>query len=168
MTKYAIFSYVIDRIANKSVPVGIVIWSHEQGWYQIRLLQPDEHLVGVKADEYMPYLGLLQEKLEHWVENRKLPYSHAELSPFADAWWLHVKKLLNHEIRLSEPKEAPHPFSRDSVEALFLAIVAHSLPAEERHSYFDRLLLNSLRDRYHGLHRFQWQGGNRRRLVADD
>jgi hypothetical protein len=158
MTRYSIFSYVVDRSADKSVPVGVVVWSHEQGWHQTRFLQSNEHLLGVNPDDYMPYLELVAEKIQHWVEDGKLPYAEAGMRPFDDEWWLHVRKLLVHEIRLSEPTEVPQPFSRDSVEALFLSVVAPSLPAEEQHSYLDRLLLNSLRDRYHGMHRFPWRG----------
>lgn len=108
MTKFAVFSYVKDRSRNETVPAGVVVWSSERGWHKIRFFAEDSFLAEDTA-EAMPYIALVQEKLAHWEETGQLPYAEDTLRPCQDAWWLHVGKLLNHEIRLSPPRELPLP-----------------------------------------------------------
>jgi hypothetical protein len=125
MNKYAVFSFVTDRTRDLAVPVGVVAWSPEEGWHEVRFIKEDEPVTGLNPDECLPYVALVQDKLDHWRETGQLPYMDVGLRPCEDAWWLHVRKLLNHEIRLSEARELPAGISRQAVESLFLSVATH-------------------------------------------
>jgi hypothetical protein len=120
MIRYAVFSYVKDRRSNEAVPVGVVAWSAESGWHKVQFTRASEPPDGLQAEDYLPYLALVQDKLAHWEETGQLPYAEGPMRPCEDRWWLHVRKLLNHEIRLSEPRDLLSGVPCDAVESLFL------------------------------------------------
>jgi hypothetical protein len=45
---------------------------------------------------------LVQDKLDSWVTEGKLPYSKEKMGPTEDRWWDHVRSLLIHNTRLGE------------------------------------------------------------------
>jgi hypothetical protein len=128
MNKYAIFSYVKDQVRNETVPVGVVAWSPKLAWHQIRFVKAEEQLAGLQSAEYLPFIRLVQDKLEHWEKTGRLPYCEEHLQPHQDAWWVHVRKLLNHEICLSEPKpfDCVDPWA--SLEPLYLSVAGSASP----------------------------------------
>src|SRR5262245_47820993 len=104
MTRYAVFCFVPDRIRLATIPVVVLAWSAEAGWHKVRFIRPGESLAGLQPTDYQPYVTLVQENLTHWDQSGELPYADQKHRPSEDGWWLHVRKLLNHEIWLSEPK----------------------------------------------------------------
>ena len=115
MTKLAIFSYITDRRTWAGVPIGVVVWSPEKKEHAVHFAKEDEDIPGLPV-EYKCYLALNKENLEAWATKGKLPYLEEEAYPYEDKWWIHVKKLLNHAIRLSDPIEFD--------EALFQSVVS--------------------------------------------
>jgi hypothetical protein len=124
MNKYAVFSYVKNHVHNHTVPVGVVAWSPELAWHQTRFMKSEEQLPGLQSAEYLPFIRLIQDKLEHWEKTTRLPYCTEELQPHQEAWWTHVRKLLNHEICLSEPALFDSATPRESLESLYLSVIA--------------------------------------------
>src|SRR5262245_31137947 len=133
MNRYAVFSYIKDRSKGETVPVGVVAWSPESGWHRVRLIQPNEPPAGGLApNEYLPFVILVQDKLAHWEETGQLPYSTGTPRPCEDEWWTHVRKLLNHEISLSEPRPLGGPPSGEILEALFRSVTGQPRSGERQ------------------------------------
>ncbi len=82
--------------------------------------------------ECLPFILLVQDKLEHWEEGGRLPYSEEKLLPHEDSWWSHVRKLLTHEIRLSEPKSFDGADPRQSIKPLYLFVTAPCRPLKSQ------------------------------------
>src|SRR5262249_6844057 len=151
-------SFVKDRMKNETVPIGVVAWSPDLYWHKIRFIKPEERLAGLQPEEFVPFLTILQDKLEHWTKTEELPYSEKKLRPFEDEWWIHVRKLLNHEIRLSEPKSFEAQDPRSSVELLYLAVTAQLRPMREQQKRLRRIVRKRLRDVFYRLRPIKWPG----------
>jgi len=130
MTRFAVFSYVKDRSKNETVPVGVAVWSPEGRWHRTRFLAAGERLNGVDLGRCLSFVELVREKLEHWEATGRLPYAERQLSPSEDAWWLHVRKLLNHEIWLSEPETIPDETPDRSLESSWLVVTGKATLSE--------------------------------------
>ncbi len=90
MINYATFSY-------KGAKVGIAVWCSEHKWHTIKFFK-------IGYEECDAYASIVEENLESWILNKRLPHLKEELYPYQDGWWLHVRKLLNHEVKLSDIK----------------------------------------------------------------
>src|SRR5262245_25377983 len=104
MARFAVLCLAQDWATGEGPPVGVVVWSEEQQQHHAEFLDPARDLPADVAKRAGPYFSLVQDKLERWAASGALPYSQEALHPYQDAWWEHVRKLLCHEIQLSEPR----------------------------------------------------------------
>ena len=115
---YAVFSFVTDRTRSMTVPVGVVLWSSKKKWVKVRLLD---------SKQYFPYVQLLESDLQQYMAEGKLPYQSEEFAPTDDAWWLHLAKLLHHQIWLGYPKPIDCQHPEEELESLYKAVVTENL-----------------------------------------
>jgi hypothetical protein len=136
-SSYAIFSFVLDPARETTIPVGVALWSPERRWVQVRLMGEKEKLTGFKKAEHFPFVQLVREKVQHWIDTGVLPYAEGPLAPFEDRWWRHVKDLLIHRVRLSDPRPIDCRDPDQELEPLYEAVVAPHRPAREQRSRID-------------------------------
>ena len=133
---YAVLRYVKDERRDISVPVGVALWSEEGHWVRTRLLMPDERLTPISSSDDYPFINLISRKLDNWMKQGELPYQDRMLSPYSDAWWRHLQKILIHRLRLSEPRPIDCLEPESDLEALFRTVVgpepANTLPSVQR------------------------------------
>jgi hypothetical protein len=132
-SSYAIFSFVLDPARDTAMPIGVALWSPGRRFVKIRLLSETEKLTGFNVEEYYPFVRMVRSKVEHWMETGELPFAEVPVSPFEDAWWQHVRKLLIHRVRLSEPRPIDCRSPEDELEPLYETVVApHRSRKEQR------------------------------------
>src|SRR5438093_2848168 len=140
---YAVFRYVKDAQLDVTVPIGVALWSSEEGVARTRLLKQSERISRIsKTDDYT-YIDLIHRKLGMWLSQKKLPYQSAEMLPTSDAWWRHLRNVLVHKVRVSEPLSSDCENPDLELEPLFTAIVKAS-PDEESAIRIDGLVRHSL------------------------
>ena len=140
---YAVFRYVKDAQRDVTVPIGVALWSSEEGVVRTRLLKQSERISRIsKTDDY-PYIDLIHRKLGMWLSQKKLPYQSAEMLPTSDAWRRHLRNVLVHKVRVSEPLSIDCENPDIELEPLFTAIVKAS-PDEESAIRIDGLVRHSL------------------------
>jgi hypothetical protein len=127
---YAAFSFETNSLGMLVVPVGVALWSPEKRWVGIRLVRENERLAGFDADRHLPFVRLVEEKIQRWQQTGKLPYQESPIPPFDDRWWRHVRELLVHQIRLSEPRPIDCREPEAEIEVLYESVVGPH-PVEE-------------------------------------
>lgn len=143
-SSYAVFSFQVDEAGAVSVPIGVALWSPEAAWVDFRLVREKERLKLFKAHEYLPFVRLAEERMRAWMKSGNLPYAQEQLGPTTDAWWRHVRNLLVHRIRISEPRPIDCRSPDEELEPLYEAIVASHRPAGERRARVDGLITQCL------------------------
>jgi hypothetical protein len=118
----------------------------------------DKEIVGCNLEESLPFIRLVQDKLQHWEETGRRPYAEEKPHPHQDAWWIHVRQLLTHEIRLSEPKPFECADPRRSLEPLYLSVTAPCRPVMEQQKRLKRAVKKCLRDVYYRFHPLNYPG----------
>jgi hypothetical protein len=129
---YAVFSFVLDPARDATVPVGVALWSADRRWVKIRLLEKEERLLGFEKAEQYPFVRLVRQQIQAWIGKGKLPYAEGSIVPFEDRWWRHVKDLLIHRVRLSEPRAIDCRDPEQELEPLYEAVVAPHRSSTER------------------------------------
>lgn len=143
-SSYAVFSFQVDEAGAVSVPIGVALWSPEAAWVDFRLVREKERLKLFRSQEYLPFVRLAEDRLRAWMKSGSLPYAQAQLAPSTDAWWRHVRDLLVHRIRLSEPRPIDCRAPEDELEPLYEAVVAAHRPGAERRARVDGLITKCL------------------------
>jgi hypothetical protein len=77
------------------------------------------HRVGEDA----ALIRLVEEKMRSWLETATLPYQQTSLAPWTTPWWEHVRQLLIHRVRLSEPRTLSVGNAEEEIETLYGAVV---------------------------------------------
>lgn len=130
---YALFTFAVDDAAAVNVPVGVALWSPQRPWVGLRFVKPRERLIRFHWHEHYPYVALIQEKIRGWMESGSLPYGPEPLAPHQTQWWTHLREVLIHRIRLSEPRPIDCSDPDQEIEPLYEAVVAPYLaPREQR------------------------------------
>jgi hypothetical protein len=140
----AVFSFALDPARDATVPVGIALWSAERRWVKIRLLGEKERLLGFTKAEHYPFVRLVREQVQAWIDKGELPYAAGPVAPFEDRWWRHVKDLLIHRVRLSEPRPIDCRDPEQELEPLYEAVVAPHRSRTERRSRIDGVIRRCL------------------------
>jgi len=128
-SSYAIFSFALDPARGTTIPIGIAMWCPEFRWVKIRLLEETEQLTGFNKAEHYPFVRLAREKVAGWLATGSLPYAGGSIPAFEDRWWRHVKELLIHRVRLTEPRPIDCRDPDQELEPLYEAVVAPNRPA---------------------------------------
>jgi len=150
-SSYSVFSFLSDELRRTEIPIGIVLWSTMEPQVQLRLAKHTENVKGFKQ-EWTPYLDLVSSQISHWLTSRQLPYGNDGLIPNQDEWWRHLRNLLVHRIRLSEPKTIDCRDVVEEAELLFEAVVQPARSEVERRNRVDRAItvgLGNLSRRFH-------------------
>jgi superfamily II DNA or RNA helicase len=116
--KYAVFSFLIDPPRETGIPVGVAVWSPEQHRARVRFVKEGEPIEGLDVEEHLPFVRLVQQKVERWLETGRLPHGGGGI-PSEDAWWQHLRALLIHQVRLSEAKPLRCSDLEQEVEELY-------------------------------------------------
>jgi len=142
-SSYSVLTFVTDELRGTAVPVGIALWSsHPQG-IRIRLASEKENVKGLKR-EWLPYVSVLSSQLNHWVHEGQLPYAHGNLKPNSDEWWRHLRNLLVHRIRVTDPKAIDCRNAEEEAELLYEAVVQPERGEKERRQTVDHAISKSL------------------------
>jgi Protein of unknown function (DUF3037) len=97
---YAVLRYLVDRQREITVPIGIVLWSADQGQLWFRLPHEEERIDGEPTVQSRAYGEIVRAKIEGWHQRGELPYQTEPLLPLSDAWWGAVGRLLQWRVRL--------------------------------------------------------------------
>jgi len=140
---YAVFKYVKDTQRDLTVPVGVALWSDNAQFVHMRFVRKDERINRINKADDLPYIELVARKLADWLKKRELPYQNAEMSPHSDEWWRHVRNLLVHRVRISEPLpiDCQDPYSE--LDPLFNTVVRPEL-SKNSSERIDSVLRNAL------------------------
>lgn len=144
-SSYAVFSYTIDPARGTEVPIGIALWSKEHRYADVRLIEGDERLNSFRHRDH-PYVDLVKEKVASWMSQGSLPYYDGHVEPWDNRWWAHVKDLLVHRTRLSEPRPIDLTSPERDLELLYESIVAPHRPEQERAVRVDGEITRCLND----------------------
>lgn len=140
---YAVFRYVKDAQRDWSVPVGVALWSNDSHDAWTRFISKDEKLPRISKTEDLPYIDLVVRKLRGWINKGELPYQSEPMSPGSDQWWRHVKNLLIHKVRISEPLSVDCHDPEAEIEPLFASLVRPE-PSEEATERIETLVRRAL------------------------
>src|SRR5882757_7720027 len=102
-SSYSVLTFITDELRRTEVPVGIALWNNKNNRVQIRIASHKEKLKGFKH-EWIQHLEMISSQMHFWISEGHLPYGRANLKPQNDDWWKHLRNLLVHRVRLSEPK----------------------------------------------------------------
>jgi Protein of unknown function (DUF3037) len=125
---YAVFSFVTDEARGASLPVGVVLWSPEKHWVQMRLVAEGERLTGLDPHKDLPIVRLVHDQIQRWIGTGDLPHTRDVRSPYSDRWWRHVRDLLVHRVRLSEPRPIDCRDPEQELGPLYEAVVGPHRP----------------------------------------
>jgi hypothetical protein len=120
---YTVFRYVKDAQRDFTIPVGLALWSDDAKFVQVRLVRAEDKVSHLSKIDDLPYIELSSRKLAHWIAEGALPHQRSQLSPYADNWWRHVRDLLIHRVRASEPLPVDCKDPNAEIEPLFRSIV---------------------------------------------
>jgi hypothetical protein len=149
---YAVFKYVKDAQRDWTVPVGVALWSNDTNTAWTRFISKDESLPRISKTEDIPYIDLVVRKLKGWLATGELPYQSNHLSPGTDQWWRHVKDLLVHRVRISEPLSVDCHDPEAEIEPLFASLVRPE-PSEDATERIETLVRRALGESLTGAFR---------------
>jgi hypothetical protein len=161
---YAILSFVVDDARDVTLPVGVALWSPQRHLVRMRVIGEKERLTGFKAQEHLPFVRLVEEKLRHWIETGEIPYREKLVAPFTDDWWRHARELLVHRVRLSEPRPIDCRDAETELNVLYESVVAPHRPAKEVRTRIDGEIgkcLNDLGKKFKGRRALPGYGGRK-------
>src|SRR5687767_15092340 len=92
--------YLVDPKRGVDLPVGIVLWNQEGDGLRFRLPKENEQIDGVPLDTIRHHLEAAQAQILGWLQRRELPYDREALKPLSEAWWDHVRRLMQFSIRV--------------------------------------------------------------------
>ena len=138
---YAVFRYVKDAQKDLSVPVGVALWSTEARFVRFRFAEQSDRAHKISKTEDLPYINLVERQLRDWIDRRELPYQKERMLPDSDEWWRHVRELLIHKVRVSEPLPIDCRDPESELEPLFTSVVRRE---GSRNKRIDSVLGNAL------------------------
>lgn len=141
---YAVFSYT-DTTHGIEIPVGVALWSPERQFADVRLVGSDESLEKFKQRD-APYVDLVHEKVRHWMKSGHLPHCDAHLEPWDNAWWTHVRELLIHRTKISEPRPIESSNPAKDLDTIYEMVTAKARPVRERATRVDGAITRCLND----------------------
>src|ERR1700722_15803088 len=120
---YAVFRFVKDAKRDLSVPVGVALWSRDLSWVGVRFIRREERLPGVNKNSDFPYVEFVERKIQSWLSSNSLPYQREGVATTTDAWWNHLRQLLVHKVKVSEPRPIDCVSPDQEIEGLFRDVV---------------------------------------------
>ncbi|MDR3798809.1 MAG: DUF3037 domain-containing protein [Terracidiphilus sp.] len=155
---YAVFRYVKDARRDLTVPVGVALWSDDAQFVRVRLVENEDKTRNINKADDIPYINLVCRKVSGWLKERELPYQDREMSPYTDDWWRHVRNLLIHRVRISEPLSIDCHDPSAELEPLFASIVVAESSKRTTHR-IDSILKSALGEQVAGkFHRGPIEG----------
>jgi hypothetical protein len=119
-----VLRYLVDPAREVTVPAGVLLYDEEQGRIWFRLPREGERIAGVDMAAARSFLSATQATIEGWQRSGNLPYANEPLVPLSNAWWDHVRGLLQWSVRLGpvwslageDPEEELEAFYERSVQ----------------------------------------------------
>jgi len=142
-SSYSVFNLITDEMRGTSIPVGVALWTSDQGKPLMRLVHEDDHVKGLDRFAY-EYIHQMQKQLHQWISSGEVPYAGDRLKPQSDEWWLHIRSLLVHELRMSEPRPIDSRNPADELDPLYEAIVGPRRSPTEKSARIDGVLSAAL------------------------
>jgi hypothetical protein len=141
---FATVRYLVDPKRGIDLPVGIVLWNQADHWLRFRGPKENERINGVPGATVRSHLESAQAQIEGWLRRGELPYATERLAPLSDAWWDHVRRLMQFSVRIGpvQPVDCRHP--EEEIETLFEALVQPQVPPRERAERVDGALKRAL------------------------
>jgi hypothetical protein len=127
---YAVLRYLTDSQREITVPLGVILWSADQGRLCFRLPRQHEEIVGAPAAQARAYAEIARSKIQGWYELGRLPYQKEPLAPLSDAWWEAVRALLQWRVRLGPVRVVTCYDPEQELESLYEALVQPLRPVE--------------------------------------
>jgi hypothetical protein len=165
---YAIFTFDIDEAGAVNVPIGVALWSAQRRWIGLRLAGKDERLARFNSREHYPYVALVREKIQGWIDSLNLPYHAYPAAPFHTEWWAHARKLLIHRIRMSEPRPIDCAEPEQELGPLYEAIMSPFRALREQRTRINgeiRQCLNGLEEKLKPKQELDGYGGRRVKVL---
>ena len=129
---YAVFTFQVDSGGAVTIPIGVALWSPERPWVRVRFVGENERLRQFNSQEHFPFVNLVRQKIGQWITAGELPYCDQPLLPSVDGWWRHVRDLLVHRVRLSEPRSIDCHNPEEELEPLYESVVSSHRSERER------------------------------------
>jgi len=140
---YGVFSLITDEMRGTSIPVGVVLWTRNEDLPKIKLARESDHIKGLDQFAYH-YIHQMHGQLNEWITSGELPYRNQTTRSKSDEWWRHVRSLLVHKLRMSEPRPIDCKNPDDELEPLYEAVVGPRRSVAERSARIDRVLSAAL------------------------
>lgn len=123
--KYSVISFSIDSRRGHSIPVGVALWSTNEKFYAFRVIDQDVPLNGFDAKTNLRFVRHVKKQIERWASTGDLPYPDThEKKPWEDEWWAHVRSLLVHELKLSEPIPVACAATEEELNQIYELVIA--------------------------------------------
>ena len=134
---FSVIRLVMDEQAIRTLPVGVVAWDAERGWYQVRVLQEDERVTGVPAHLRL-LLNTAIHNLDRWAKLGSIGGHGEGMKPTNSSFWDAARDRMASAVRLDSPKALePTPHPDMGIDALFDAIVQPSRRLSSEHKRID-------------------------------
>lgn len=131
-SSYAVFTHMVDPARGLEVPVGVALWSADRKGVELRMLSEAERLTSFRAATDFPFVDHVHEKVKTWIRDEHLPYMETPAKPWETKWWMHVKRLLIHRTRLSDPMPVDPSFDINSLYESVIAPFVHKSESKKR------------------------------------
>lgn len=163
---YVILSFVADPLRDLSVPIGIVLWSPESRYLGMRLVGEKEKIKGLDPQMDQPLVRLVHSQIQTWIETGKLPHALEPISPSDDRWWRHVRELLVHRVKLSEPRPIDCHEPDQELEVVYEAVVGPHRPVREHWMRIDGEITKCLKHLIADEEQHKFEQGREEGLVG--
>jgi hypothetical protein len=119
----ATLRFLVDAEREITVPVGVILWSAEEGRIWFRLPREGERIKDVPLAAACSTLDLVRSQIEGWHRLEQLPYAKDTLQPLSAAWWNQVRRLLQWSVRLGPTSVLDVEDPQEELEALYRRVV---------------------------------------------
>jgi hypothetical protein len=120
---YAVLRYLVEPQREVTVPLGVVLWSADQGRLYFRLPHEEERIDGVPPAQARAYAEIARAKIEGWHARGELPYQKEPLAALGEGWWEAVRALLQWRVRLGHVRVVTCRDPEWELERLYEALV---------------------------------------------
>jgi hypothetical protein len=141
---YAVLRYLTDVDREITVPIGIALCDADSKEITYRFPKSGERIVGVTETASTPFLDLLKSKLDYWLEGNPLPYANPSPEPFSQAWWDHVRKLMQFRVRIGKVESIACVRPEEEIETLYEAVVKPHVSSHKQAARVSRAVTDAL------------------------
>lgn len=127
----AVLRYLVDSAREVTVPAGVLLYDEDQGRLWFRLQREGERIACVEMAA-RSFLAATKATIEGWQRSGNPPYAKARLVPLSNAWWDHVRGLLQWSVRLGPVWALAGGNPEEELEAFYERAVQPQLTSRNR------------------------------------